>query len=101
MRIEDKVYTQQELKDQDILTDEYRLLLQPGIYFARLDLKAKARSSLRVFFTLDDGRKVLSTAQWFQRYLGFYEIPIGTRMQLVYEKKASGGVFLTQADIAE
>ncbi len=100
MNIEDKVYTQEELQAHNILTDGYRFLLQPGVYFARLDLKAKSKSCLRVFFTLDDGRKILATTQWFQRYLGFYEIPVGTRLRLVYEKKTGDGVYLTHADIA-
>lgn len=58
--MEDKVYTQDGLRDENILTLDYRLNLEVGRFVAVLDLKAEARNCLRVFFTFEDGRKVLA-----------------------------------------
>ena len=73
--MENKVYTQNELKAQNIITMDYVLNLEPGEYVAVLDLKAQARNCLRVFFTFEDGRKIMAAAQWWQRYLGFMKCP--------------------------
>lgn len=70
--MENKVYTQNELKAQNIITMDYALNLEPGEFVAVLDLKAQASNCLRVFFTFEDGRKIMAAAQWWQRYLGFY-----------------------------
>lgn len=61
--MEDKVYTQDGLRDENILTMDYRLNLEVGRFVAVLDLKAEARNCLRVFFTFEDGRKVLAAVQ--------------------------------------
>ena len=92
--MEDKVYTQSELKARNIITMDYELNLEPGDYLAVLDLKAQARNCLRVFFTFDDGRKIMAAVQWWQKYLGLYEIPVGTRLQLHYKKNAREEVYL-------
>lgn len=65
--MEDKVYTQSELKAQNIITTDYVLNLEPGKFIAVLDMKAEARNCLRVFFTFEDSRKVMATTQWWQR----------------------------------
>ena len=46
--MENKVYTQNELKAQNILTMDYVLNLEPGDFIEVLDLKAQARNCLRV-----------------------------------------------------
>jgi hypothetical protein len=84
--MENKVYTQDELRRENILTDEYALNLEPGEFIARLDLKAETprrNNCLRLFFTFEDGRKVMSTAHWWQRYLGFIETPADTQKLIV------------------
>jgi hypothetical protein len=60
--MEDKVYTQDELRAENIITIDYTLNLKPGNFVAVLDMKAEAQKCLRVFFTFADGRKV--TAAW-------------------------------------
>ena len=84
--MENKVYTQNELKAQNILTMDYVLNLEPGDFIGVLDLKAQARNCLRVFFTFSDGLKIMATPQWWQRYLGFHEIPVGTHLLLHYKE---------------
>ena len=46
--MENKVYTQNELKAHNILTMDYVLNLEPGDFIGVLDLKAQARNCLRV-----------------------------------------------------
>ena len=41
--MENKVYTQNELKAQNIITMDYALNLEPGEFVAVLNLKAQAR----------------------------------------------------------
>ena len=92
--MENKVYTQNELKARNIITMDYELNLEPGEYLAVLDLKAQARNCLRVFFTFDDGRKIMATVQWWQKYLGLYDLPVGTRLRLIYKKNTRDEVYL-------
>lgn len=96
--MENKVYTQNELKAQNIITMDYALNLEPGEFVAVLDLKAQASSCLRVFFTFEDGRKIMAAAQWWQRYLGFYEIPVGTRLLLHYRENSRKEVYLDEVE---
>ena len=92
--MENKVYTQNELKAQNIITMDYVLNLEPGEYVAVLDLKAQARNWLRVFFRFEDGRKIMAAAQWWQRYLGLYEMPVGTHLLLHYKENSRKEVYL-------
>ena len=96
--MENKVYTQREMKAENILTMEYELNLEPGKFSAVLDMKAEARNCLRVFFTFDDGRKVMATAQWWQKYLGFYEMPVGTHLLLHYKENSRKEVYLDEVE---
>ena len=83
--MKDDVYTQNDLRRYNILTMDYVLNLEPGDFYAVLDLKAEARRCLRAFFTFDDGRRIMSTVHWWQRYLGLYEIPCKSRVKLHYD----------------
>ena len=96
--MENKVYTQNELKAQNIITMDYALNLEPGEFVAVLDLKAQASNCLRVFFTFEDGRKIMEVAQWWQRYLGFYEISVGTRLLLHYRENSKKEVYLDEVE---
>lgn len=96
--MENKVYTQNELKAQNIITMDYALNLEPGEFVAVLDLKAQASNCLRVFFTFEDGRKIMAVAQWWQRYLGFYEISVGTRLLLHYRENSKKEVYLDEVE---
>lgn len=96
--MENKVYTQNELKAHNILTMDYVLNLEPGDFIGVLDLKAQARNCLRVFLTLEDGRKIMATTQWWQRYLGFYEIPVGTHLLLHYKENSRKEVYLDEVE---
>jgi len=103
VQTENRTYTQDELEYFEIMTGDYQLNLDPGSYLARFDLRATVRSSggLRVFFTFEDGRKVLAVVKWFSKFLGFYEIAIGTQVLLTYTRSSKRNVFLTKAEVVE
>lgn len=88
------VFTQDDLRQQNIITTDYVLNLEPGEFLAVLDMKAEARRCLRAFFTFDDGRRIMSTTHWWQRYLGLYDIPNQSRVKLCYEATNRGEVYL-------
>ena len=95
VHMENRTYTQDELEYFGIMTNDYELNLEPCSYLARFDLRATVRSSsdLRVFFTFEDGRKVLAVVKWFSKLLGFYEIAIGAQVLLTYTHNSKGNVF--------
>ena len=93
------VYTQSDLKRYNILTMDYVLNLEPGDYLAVLDLKAETSRCLRAFFTFDDGRKILAAVHWWQKYLGLYDIPNGSRVKLSYRANSRGEVYLTAVEM--
>jgi hypothetical protein len=49
-------------------------------------------------FTFEAGRKIMAAAQWWQRYLGFYEIPVGTRLLLHYRENSRKEVYLDEVE---
>ena len=94
----DDVYTQSDLRSRNILTMDYALNLEPGDFFAVLDLKAEAPRCLRAFFTFEDRRRIMAAAQWWQSYLGLYEIPCKSRVKLHYDANSHGEVYLTAVE---
>ena len=101
MNTESKIYTQRELELANILTMEYELNLEPGTYEAILDLKAMTRTDvLRVFFTFADGRKIITTVNWWSNYRGLMDAEAGAKYRLVY-KAYPAGVFLAAAEKME
>ena len=49
---------------------------------------------LRLFFLLDDGRKIITPVFKWQKYLNFFHIPIGTRLLLTYVDGRDNKVYL-------
>jgi len=97
MKTKSKIYTQRELELANMLTMEYELNLEPGTYEAVLDLKAMTRANvLRVFFTFADGRKIISTVNWWSNYRGLLDAEVGVKYLLTY-RDYPAGVFLAEA----
>ncbi len=95
---ENIVYTRKQMQALGIITADYVFNYDEGSFSARLDLKAEGHNGLlRLFFTFDDGRKIISPVYWWQKYLGFYEIPVGSSLLLTYTKDAKG-TFLTKLE---
>ena len=65
--LEDKIYTLEEMRSLGIDTHEYVFIDQPGETTGILMLKAESRTkSIRMFFSLSDGRKILTPVFWWQ-----------------------------------
>lgn len=103
MSIENRIYTQDELEHCELPTYAYKLNLQPGSFSATLDLKARQPygGDLRVFFSFDEGRKVFALVKWFQKDLGVADIPVGSKVNLIYSKNKAGNVFMTGIEVME
>lgn len=97
-----KVLTRTEMRERAIDTSEFVFMEEAGFFFGELVLKAEARSGmLRLFFVLEDGRKIITPVFWWQQYLGFYEMDNNVRLRLQYERNSQGGIYLKKAEIAE
>lgn len=103
------VYTQQELYDKKINTDDYRVNKESGAFLGTLMLKAWATRSkvsgnsrpMRAFFDLEDGRKIIALVQPFRKeqLIAMGKIPIGSTLQLYFEPSTSGYVFLSKFEV--
>lgn len=89
--IEDKLYTTDELRDSSIYTGDFLRMEEPCEVTGTLCLKALCdRKTMRMFFILDDGRKIFTPVFWWQRYLELPAMPVGTRLRLHYVQNSKG-----------
>lgn len=97
---ENRIYTTREMMEQLIYTHDFQFMDEPCTVTGTLVLKAESRKpgSLRVFFQLEDGRKIISSVFWWQRYLGLCEMEIGTSLELIFEPGKNGGIYLVSAE---
>lgn len=97
---ENRIYTSREMREEQIYTYDFQFMDEPCTVIGTLVLKAESRKPgvLRVFFQLDDGRKIISPVFWWQRYLGLCEMEIGTQLVLTYEPGNHGGVYLVAVE---
>ena len=99
--IEDKLYTTEEMRERGIYTDDFLRMGSPCEVTGTLYLKACGdRKTMRMFFLLDDGRKIFTPVFWWQRYLNLPNTPIGTRFRLTYVSN-NKGVHLGKAEVLE
>lgn len=100
--IENKVLTRTEMREQAINTADFVFMDEAGFFLGRLVLRAEAsRGMLRLFFILEDGRKIITPVFWWQQYLGFYDIDNDTHLKLQYERNGLGGIYLKKAEIID
>ena len=89
--IENKLYTTSEMMEKGIYTGDYRKMDVPCQVNGTLVLKACGdRRTMRMFFVLDDGRKIFTPVFWWQQYLGLPDMPIGTKLRLTYIQNPKG-----------
>lgn len=48
---------------------------------------------------LDDGRKIITPIFWWQTYLGFYYMPIGTKLRLFYSESSLNKIYLEKVEV--
>jgi hypothetical protein len=56
---------------------------------------------LRLFFLLEDGRQIITPVFKWQKFLGFFHIPVGTRLLLTYVNGRDDKVYLKKIVPAE
>ena len=96
--MEDKIYTLEEMRTLGLDTSGYALMKEPGEVIGTLMLKAESRSpSKRLFFSLSDGRKIITPIFWWQLSRGFQNIPTGTVLKLTYVQNSTGQIHLENA----
>ena len=93
---EKRAYSKKQFMALGIDTSEYKFNVQTGIFKAVLDLKVwGANKNILAFFTLEDGRKVISSAPCFKGYFGLADIPLGTDLEIMYAPNVKGKIYLT------
>ena len=89
--IQNKVYTREEMREEHIITSDYKFIDEEGEYFAKLIMRAEAsRNMMRLFLRLSDGRKNNHTCILVAELPWLYEIDNGTNLRLIYEKNHKG-----------
>ena len=97
-----KVFSLIEMREMMIDTSDYSFMDEVGEFTGTLELKAAARNGmLRVFLRLSDNRKIITPVFWWQTYLGFYYMPIGTKLRLFYSESNQNKVYLEKIEIIE
>lgn len=98
---ENRLYTVDELSRDRVNTQDYIFMNEPCVVNAVLVLKAYSRryGKLRMFFILEDGRKILTPVFWFNDFCGLREIDIGTRLRLTYIDSNNGYVNLSRVEV--
>ena len=100
--MEDKIFTTDELVDAGIYTTDFEFMDKPGEYIGTLLFKGSSyRGLLRLFFLLEDGRKILTPVFKWQKFLGFFHIPAGTKLRLIYVNGRDDMVYLKKIATVE
>jgi hypothetical protein len=104
-----KIYTQNELYENEIDTDAYKLNMEAGEFVGVLKLKAwtsKSRTkghgkAVRAFVELDDGRKIIAMIQPFrlEQIAMISAAEIEEMIRLRFETSSSGFVFLAELEV--
>ena len=100
--MEDKIYTTDEPAEAGIYTTDFDFMDKPGEYIGTLLFKGSSyRGLLRLFFLLEDGRKILTPVFKWQKFLGFFHIPVGTKLRLIYVNGREDMVYLKKIAMVE
>lgn len=84
--------------NSELAINDFQLNTVTGKFNAVLENKAWGGSKiLRLFFTFDDGRQIIAPVYPWQRYLGFCETPLGSKVRLTYTQ-THRGTYLTEAE---
>ena len=99
MQFENRIYSRAELREREVLTNDYAIMTEPGEVEGTLVLKAAARNRmLRLFFVLSDGQKILTPVFWWQRSAGLFDLDVGETYRLRYVPGKEGYVKLASAE---
>lgn len=80
-----------EFIKSDIDASDYLFMTEEGEFEATVNLKRWGKNGELInFFTLSDGRKIVSNTWWNNDYLGTAYIPDGTKVALTFKKTRKG-----------
>lgn len=100
--IADCIYTTDELVEAGIYTTDFDFMDKPGEYIGTLLIKGSSyRGLLRLFFLLEDGRQIITPVFKWQKFLGFFHIPVGTKLLLTYVNGRDDKVYLKKIAMVE
>ena len=95
-----KVFSLIEMREMMIDTSDYQMMEEVGEFTGTLEMKAQGhKKSIRIFLSLDDGRKIITPIFWWQTYLGFYYMPIGTKLRLFYSESSLNKIYLEKVEV--
>jgi hypothetical protein len=88
-------YSQLQFQSLEMDTRDYLFNDEEGVFYVTLDIKVWGNNkNLLAFFTLEDGRKFISSAPYFQKYYELPEMPIGSKVEITYAPNRKGKVYL-------
>ncbi|MBP5774631.1 MAG: hypothetical protein J6W36_02940 [Clostridiales bacterium] len=106
-----RIYTQNELYENEINTDDYKLNSESGEFEGTLKIKAwtsKSRmkgngKAIRAFIELEDGRKIIALVQPFrsEQIALISAAEIGELLKLRFETSSSGLVYLAELKVLD
>ena len=95
-----KVFTQNEMREMMIDTSDYLFMEEVGEFTGTLELKAEGhKKSIGIFLTLTNGRNIITPIFWWQSCLGFYYMPIGTKLKLFYSESSLNKIYLEKIEV--
>ena len=95
MSEEKRAYSWQQFVDSGFDGREYKFLDEAGTFTATLACKRWNRHrNLIAYLDFDDGRKILTSAWQREQYHGLPELPIGSRVRVIFKESAGGTVYL-------
>ena len=97
--MDDTIYTTDELIDMDVYTSDFEFMDKACEVVGTLIIKGTARKGMyRLFFLLEDGRKIIAPVFRWQRYLNFFDVPIGTELVLTFADGRDGKTYLKKME---
>ena len=99
MENEKRALSWQEFKESGLDGRNYKFPDFEGTVKARLVCKRwGTKRNLFAYCDLDDGRKIITAAWCEKKYLGLADIPLGSRLNLTFQRSTKGVFYLTKVE---
>ena len=96
---EKRTMSWQEFKESGFDGREYKFPEFEGTVETTLVCKRwGTKNNLFAYCDADDGRKIITSAWSEKKYLGLAGIPLGTRLNLTFQRSAKGRIYLTKVE---
>ena len=97
-----KIYTFDEMREMMIDTFDYKFIDECGEFIGTLKLKAQGKkNSIRAFFELEDGRKIVTPIFWWQERLGFHDMKVGAILKLSFSESRYNQFYLKNVEVID